>query len=244
MTFSKLKQLLAVILCLTICIALTACGEDGDTPADGQTGEASYSGILTKVRIGMTETKLLTMMPDDVKVNYQSDYEIWGFNTDTEIQSLRDLIPLDDPYYSVDDSIITYYLKDSGVPDVKVLEGYMQEVYCTVPRNIAVEFYQSTVKALTDKYSAPSVGTMEGVEDIDQELNLTEVIDNPSFTITFNATYTYEEINGVSDYYGTHFSIKLMSKDVKTPLAPPSDLAGTSATDESTTTTTTTAAVE
>jgi hypothetical protein len=78
---------------------------------------------------------------------------------------------------------------------------------------------------------------MEGVEDIDQVLELQEVIENPSFTVTFNATYTYEEVNGVSDYYGTHFSIKLMSKEVKEVLPPTPDLAGTSATDEEETTT-------
>jgi hypothetical protein len=193
---------------------MTACNKD-EAPEI-----PPYAGILTKVRLGMPESRVISLQPESTELFYQTgnDYIMWSVNPDTEIQRLRDLLPPDDLYYYTDDSIITYYLKDNEDKTEKVLDGYMQEVYCIVPRNIAVDFYNAQVKYLAEKYGVESKGTRRGTEDVDLELNFKEVYDCPSSTVTFEATFTSDTVNGVNDYYGTHFAITLMGKETQTEI--------------------------
>jgi hypothetical protein len=202
------KRFFAIVLSVLMILAVTACGE-------AETEIPPYEGILTKVRLGMPESKVVALQPEDAELYYQTgnDYIMWSVNPDTEIQSLRDYLPADDLYYYCDDSIITYYLKDNEEKTGKVLSGYMQEVYCVVPRDIAVNFYNAQVKYLTEKYGIEPSGSGTGIEDIDLELNYKEVLVGSSFTVTFTATFTSETVNGVNDYYGTHFSLSLTGND-------------------------------
>jgi hypothetical protein len=58
-----------------------------------------------------------------------------------------------------------------------------------------------------------SSGTQTGIEDVDLELKFKETMVGSSFTVTFEATFTSETVNGVNGYYGTHFAVTLMSSD-------------------------------
>jgi hypothetical protein len=202
------KRIFAIALSILMILTVTACGET-------ETVIPPYEGILTKVRLGMSESKVVALQPEEAELYYQTgnDYIMWTVNPDTEIQSLRDYIPADDMYYYCDDSIITYYLKDNADKTEKVLSGYMQEVYCVIPRDIAVNFYNAQVKYLTEKYGIESSGTGTGIEGVDLELHFKEVMVASSFTVTFEATFTSETVNGVNDYYGTHFSLSLIGND-------------------------------
>jgi hypothetical protein len=206
-----IKRISAALLSVIMIFALAACGEEEKVIPP-------YEGILTKVRLGMPETRVVALQPEEAELYYQTgnDYIMWSVNPDTEIQSLRDYLPPEDLFYYCDDSIITYYLEDNDDKTEKVLSGYMQEVYCVVPRDIAVEFYNAQVKYLTTKYGMESSGTRTGIEDVDLELNFKEVMTGSSFNVTFGATFTSQTVNGVNDYYGTHFYVTLMKSDAPT----------------------------
>ncbi|MDR0992619.1 MAG: hypothetical protein LBL87_06970 [Ruminococcus sp.] len=210
-----INRILSVSLTVLLIFAMTACNSEKET------APPPYNGILTKVRLGMTESRVVSLQPESAELFYQTgnDYVMWSVNPDTEIQSLRDMLPPDDLYYYTDDSIITYYLKDNEDKTDKVLDGYMQEVYCLVPRSVAVDFYNAQVKYLAAKYGVESTGTYRGKEGIDLELNFKEVYDCPSSTVTLEATFTSDTVNNVNDYYGTHFSITLMGKETQTDVA-------------------------
>jgi hypothetical protein len=208
------KRVLAAFLSVIIIFICTACGEE-------ERVIPPYEGILTKVRLGMPETRVTALQPEDADLYYQTgnDYIMWSVNPDTEIQSLRDYLPPEDMFYYCDDSIITYYLEDNDDKTEKVLSGYMQEVYCVAPRDVAVEFYNAQVKYLTTKYGMESNGTRTGIEGVDLNLDFKEVMTGTSFNITFGATFTSQTVNGVNDYYGTHFYITLMKSDNPTAVA-------------------------
>jgi hypothetical protein len=216
---------LAVLCALLTSLVFSACNSDkGDGEADPNTTAAetittAYSGILSKVRIGMTESKILSMIADGVPVYYQDDYEMWTVDPDTNVQKIRDYIPKDNLVYFADDSIITYYLKDQqGNPD-KILTGFMEEVYGVFPQEESVDFYNDTIDRLTEEFGVEPTGTMSGTQGIDEEILLKQVYDCPSATVTFYCTYRWQTVNEIEDYYGYYFAVKLMGKTIKEEVA-------------------------
>ena len=77
-----MKKILTIILALAMSLTcLTACGKDEETAV----AENAYAGILTKVKLGMPLTKIVSLQPDSVELYYEDDTTIWCVNSDTEI---------------------------------------------------------------------------------------------------------------------------------------------------------------
>jgi hypothetical protein len=208
----KAAALTAAILCLTAC----SSDETADPTASETTVvEAVYTGVLSRIRLGMTESKIISMMPDSVPLYYQDDFEMWSVDPDTNMEAITDYLPEGDLNYYADDSIITYYFKNqSGSPE-KILTGYMEEIHGVFSQDASVKFYNDTIARLTEEYGVEPVGTMTGEQGIDNELQLKQVYDCPSATVTFYCTYTWQNVNDVEDYYGSYFAVKLMGKTIK-----------------------------
>jgi hypothetical protein len=204
-------------------LVLTACaGSEETDPAESDatvTAAAVYSGILTKVRLGMTESKIISMIPDSSPLNYQDDYELWTVDSDTNMQKIRDYLPEGDLNYYADDSLITFFLKDKNGSPEKILSGYMEEVYGVFSQDASVKFYNDTIARLEEEFGVTPTGTMSGEQGIDEELTLKQVYDCPSATVTFICTYKWQTVNEKDDYYGSSFSVKLMGKTIKDEVA-------------------------
>jgi hypothetical protein len=76
-----------------------------------------------------------------------------------------------------------------------------------------VDYYYADVAYLNNKYGVESKGTRTGTEGVDLELHFKEELVKESFTVTFQATFTSQTVNGINDYYGTHFSLTLMGNE-------------------------------
>jgi hypothetical protein len=220
-----MKRTAAALLCTAfLAVSFSACNSDGDEADPAATTAApAYAGILTKIRLGMTETKVISMLPDSVPLYYQDDFEMWSIDPDTNMQNIRTYLPAEDLTYYADDSIITYYFKNqNGNPD-KILTGYMEEVHGVFPQDVSIKFYDDTAKRLQEEYGVTPIGTQTGTEGIDSEIQLKQVYDCPSATITFYCTYSWQNVNGIDDYYGSYFAVKLMGKTIKEEVALASD---------------------
>jgi hypothetical protein len=220
-----MKKTAAALLCAAfLAVSFTACNDDGgESPDSTASAVAEYAGILTKIRLGMTETKVISMLPDSVPLYYQDDFEMWSIDPDTNMQTIRTYLPEGDLKYYADDSIITYFFKNqNGNPD-KILTGYMEEVHGVFPQDVSIKFYNDTAERLKTEYGVTPVGTQTGTEGIDSEIQLKQVYDCPSVTVTFYCTYSWQNVNGVDDYYGSYFAVKLMGKTIKEEIPLASD---------------------
>jgi predicted small secreted protein len=218
----KKKNAFAFLFALLCCFVFAACDKaegEGTDPEATETTVPAYIGILSKLRIGMTESKILSMLADNVPAYYQNDFEMWTVDPDTNMQRIRDYIPADALSYFADDSIITYYFKNQNGNPEKILTGFMEEVYGVFPQDVSIDFYNDTIKRLTEEYGVEPTGTQTGEQGIDEELVLKQVFDCPSATITFICTYKWQTVNEIEDYYGYSFSVKLMGKAIKEEVA-------------------------
>ncbi len=207
-----MKRILPVMLALLMTLTcFTACGG-----GDEELPEApAYSGILTKIKLGMPLTKIVSLQPDGVELYYETDTSIWSINTDTELMELRSLLPEGEQFYYVDDSIITYNFKTVKGDDEIYLNDYVSEVHCLLDRETARKYFDSKTAELKEKHGVENVGTQTGTEDIDMEITYKQLFDCPSYTITFTMKEKYDTVNGVDGYYGSFFSIDVKEKEVK-----------------------------
>ncbi|MDE6599089.1 MAG: hypothetical protein K2K34_03310, partial [Oscillospiraceae bacterium] len=188
----------------------SACGKDEEAAP-----ENAYSGILTKVKLGMPMTKIVSLQPDNVTLNFETDTRLWSVNNDTELMELRDVVPADNPIYYVEDSLITYDFKTVKGDENIYLCGYTSEAYCCLDRQTSEDFFANKTEELEKRHNAESTGTLKGTEDVDMELVYTEKLDCPSYTVTFTMKEKYDTVEGVDGYYGSYFSIEVKEKDVK-----------------------------
>lgn len=206
-----MKKIFSVMLALVMtAVCFSACGKDEEAAP-----ENTYSGILTKVKLNMPMTKVVQLQPDGVTLNFETDTRLWSINTDTELMELRDLIPSENPFYYVEDSLITYDFKTVKGDENIYLRGYLAEAYCCVDRQTAEDFFANKTEELEKRHNAESAGTLKGTEGMDNELIYTEKLDCPSYTVTFTMTEQYDTVEGVDGYYGSYFSIEVKEKEVK-----------------------------
>lgn len=208
-----LSAILIVLMTLTVFVGCNKEESEG-----GETSE--YTGVLTKLRLGMPMNKVLTLN-SDVDMYYENDTEIWCVNTDTDLMELRDRIPAENQFYNVEDSLITYYFRFDETDQENYLKGYLEEVPCMVDRETAAKYYEDKKASLIAKYSVPEESvssTITGTEDIDQTLDYITKMTLPSFEVKFTMQQTYDTVDGVEGYYGTYFSIELKELANKTPV--------------------------
>lgn len=215
---TTMKRIFSVLLSIMTCVMLlTACGEEAAE-------ESAYSGILTKVKIGMPLTKIVSMQPDGVELYWDDDTTIWSINTDTDLMAeVSALVPAEDMFYYADDSIITYNFKTQKGDDELYLKGYSEEVHCLLDRTAAQDYFDKKTAELISKHcvddGSVAGGSMIGTEDIDMELVYSQKISASSYDLVFSMTLTYDTVNDVAGYYATEFKIELTEKDVKTEVA-------------------------
>ncbi len=215
---TTMKRIFSVLLSIMTCVMLlTACGEEAAE-------ESAYSGILTKVKIGMPLTKIVSMQPDGVELYWDDDTTIWSINTDTDLMAeVSALVPAEDMFYYADDSIITYNFKTQKGDDELYLKGYSEEVHCLLDRTAAQDYFDKKTAELISKHcvddGSVAGGSMVGTEDIDMELVYSQKISASSYDLVFSMTLTYDTVNDVAGYYATEFKIELTEKDVKTEVA-------------------------
>lgn len=210
-----MKKLITLILALAMAVAcFTACGKEEEAVP-----ETAYAGILTKVKLGMPLTKIVSLQPDGVELYYEDDVTIWSVNTDTELMEIRNLIPAEDAYFYADDSIITYNFRTVKGDEEIYLDGYMSEVTCLLDRETATKYFETKTAELAKKHGAEPVGAMTGTENMDMTLTYTQKYDCPSYNIVLTMVETYDTVNGVDGYYGTYFAIEIIEKAVKTEVA-------------------------
>ncbi len=209
----KLGRVIAAVLAALIsAVCLTSCNKEEPVEL------SEYSGILTRVKLGMPLTKIVTMQPDGVELYYENDTQVWSINNDTELREVASLIPEESAYYYADDSIITYNFRTVNGDDEIYLNGYMQEISVLMDRETARKYFAEKTLALENKHGE-HVSTMIGVEDIDMTLTYKETFNCPSYTVVFSYQETYETVDNVDGYYGTFFSIEVTEKDEKDEIA-------------------------
>lgn len=198
---------IATLLC---CLMFTSC-----SVKQPETEATEYSGILTKVRLGMDMNKIISLQKDGIDLYYETDSEIWSINNDTEIIEIRNLIPQDDAYYYADDSIITYYFDYNSKDDDYYLNGYQQELTCVLDRKTAEKYFEEKSAQLAAKYRTEPTGKLTGTENIDQDLTYVKHFSCNTFTVDLTMVLTYDTVNDVDDYYATFFSIRVDEADNK-----------------------------
>ena len=206
-----MKKFLSVLTALIMtAVCFTACNKD-----DSELPENVYSGILTKVKLGMPLTTVTRLQPDNVTLKSETDTRLWSVNTDTELMELREVVPADNPVYYVEDSIITYDFKTVKGDENIYLCGYMSEAYCCLERQTARDFFDKKTAELALKHGVDPTGVQTGTEDIDMELVYTQRYDCTSYTVIFTMKEKYDTVEGVDGYYGSYFSIEVKEKEVK-----------------------------
>lgn len=208
-----MKKTISLLLAVLMCImTFSACGKDKEASAS----ESSYSGILTKLRLGMNLNKIISLQDKSTELYYETDTEIWSINPDTDLMEIRNVIPADNAYYYADDSIITYYFTHDDKQDDYFLNAFMEEVTCVIDRKTAESYFNTKKEELAKKYGATPKGTLTGTEGVDQTLVYVETYTCNTFTVEFTMNLTYDTVNDVDDYYATFFSIKLSELANKT----------------------------
>lgn len=206
----KILSLILSVIIVSVCFAACGSGEES-------VSESSYSGILTKVKLGMPLKKIITLQPDNVNLYYETDTTIWSVNPDTELMEIRNLIPEENAqHYYVEDSIITYNFRTQKGDDEIYLNDYVSEVQCCLDRETAKKYFDSKTAELTAKHSVEPIGTKTGTEDIDMELTYAQKFDYPSYSLIFTMKEKYDTVDGVDGYYGSFFSIEVKEKEIKT----------------------------
>ncbi len=216
-----MKKLLSILMTAIMCVTLlAACGKE----EEGAAIATEYAGILTKVKLGMPLTKIISLQNDGVELYYEDDVTIWSMNEDTDLYlDTSALVPAEDPIYYTGNSIITYKFRTVKGDEELYLNGYTEEVHCLLERKVAEEYFNKKTEQLVNKHckgeGAAVNGSMTGTEDIDMELVYSQSISASSYDIIFSMTLTYENVNGVEGYYATKYDIQLVEKAVKTPVA-------------------------
>lgn len=201
-----LTAFLAVALAV-FCFAACSKEDGGDTAEDG-----GYTGILTKVKLGMPLKKIIQLQPDNVELYYETDTTIYGVNPDTELMEIRDIIPTDSAYYYVDDSIITYNFETRKSDEQIYLTSYMAEAYGLLDRKTAEEYYEKKTEELAKKHNAEAAKSIKGTEDIDLEVDRISRYSCATYDLTFIMREKYDTVDGVDGYYGSYFSIEVKEK--------------------------------
>ncbi len=205
-----LSLILAVILAL---FTTTACSSEPDAILPTE----EYTGILTKVKLGMPKAKVLSLQDVASQLYYEDDTTIWTVNPDTDIMQLRQIIPTDNQHYYADDSIITYFFKTVSGDSEIYLEAYSQETKCLLDKTLATQFFNEKIAALEAQHfndeTKKAAKSVLGTEDIDYNVVHSAIISAPSYELEFNMTLSYEDVLGVEDYYATKFEIIITEKD-------------------------------
>ncbi|MDE5742352.1 MAG: hypothetical protein K2H90_07885 [Oscillospiraceae bacterium] len=213
-----MKKFLTALLAMALAVScFAACNKE----EGGDTAEATgYTGILTKVKLGMPLTKIVTINQSyDVDLNYETDTVIWSQNPDTELMEIRDIIPAESAYYYVDDSLITYNFETRKGDDEIYLIGYMSEAYCLLDRTIAESYFDTKGKELAAKHGVEPSEVRVGTEDVDLEVSYLKRYSCSSYDLTFTMKEKYDTVDGVEGYYGSYFAIEVSEKAVKDEVA-------------------------
>ncbi len=192
-----------------------ACSKEEEAVID------EYSGVLTKVKLGMPMKKIIALN-SGCELYYESDTQIWCVNPDTDLMELRNLIPADNQFYYVDDSLITYTFRMDKDDGENYLEAYLEEAPCLLNRETAKTYYEEKKAKLASKYSAGEemvVSTITGTEGVDLNLDYITKITLSSFEIYLTMRLTYDTVDAVEDYYASYFSIEFKELANKTPVA-------------------------
>ncbi len=214
-----MKRFFSIIL--TIIIAVTAFSSCNKEESSVELTE--YTGILSKVKLGMSLSKVQMLQDTTAKLYWEDDLTLWNVNSDTELYSdVLALIPSDNQHYFADDSLITYNFKTVPGETEKYLKGYSQEVHCLLDRATAEKYFTEKTALLAAEHckdeAAVSTGTILGTEDIDLDVVYLEVVSAPSYDLKFSMTLTYDEVLDVEDYYASKFEIEIIEKDSVVPI--------------------------
>ncbi len=208
-----MKKFFAAALAAVMAVSVfSACNKE-------EAAEEVYSGVLTKVRLGMSKSKIVSLNSGR-DLYYENDSQIWCVNPDTDLMEIKELIPEDKQFYYVEDSLITYNFKYDESDDENYLISYQEEVPCMLDRITAENYYNDKIKRLKAKYEVVGEdavhSTVTGVDGVDMTLVNETVITLPSFKVTFEMDLTYDTVDGAEDYYGTYYSIEVKSLENKT----------------------------
>lgn len=208
-----LKKLLSGAAAMMMILSLFAgCSDSESTEPD------DYSGVLTKVRLGMPMDKVISLN-SSVQMYYENDQVIWCINPDTDLMEIKNVIPDGEGFYNVDDSLITYNFKYDEKEDENYLTGYIEEVQCMLDRETATKYYEDKIKRLKAKYSCPQESvssTTTGTEGVDLNLDYKTKMTLSSFDLVLTMRLTYDTVNGVEGYYATYYGIEVNELKNKT----------------------------
>ncbi len=211
-----IKKIIAAAAAAMIAVtAFCACNKSEDTEA---ADESAYSGVLTKVRLGMPMNKIISLN-SGTELYYENDTEIWCVNPDTDLMEIRNLIPADNQFYYAEDSLITYKFRVDKTDQQNYLQGYIVEMPCKIDRATAEKYYSDKGAALTAKYEVPAESvrsTVTGTENVDMNVDYKTTMTLSSFEVILTMRLTYDTVDGVSDYYGTYYSVELKELANKT----------------------------
>lgn len=207
-----MKKLLTAIVSAALMLTCLTCFSGCKKDEAAATDENAYSGILTKIKLGMPVSTVLAKQPETLKLNYESDTVLWGVNPDTDLMEIRDLIPAESAYYYIDDSIITYNFETQKGNSEMTLSGYMSEVHGVLDRTMAEDYFKSKGEALQAKHGVEFTEVQTGTEDVDLELNRIKRYSCSSYDVIFTLTEKFDTVDGVEGYYGSVFSIEVKSK--------------------------------
>lgn len=207
-----MKKFTAMLLVILSALSLFCGCKKEEAPVD------NYTGVLSKVRLGMPMKKIIALNSGS-ELYYDSDTEIWCVSTDTDLMEIKDRIPADSQFFYADDSLITYTFKYSESDGENYLTAYMEEIPCKLDRKTAEEYYKYKKAALISKYAPAEeavVSTVTGTEGVDLTLDNVTVMTLSSFEVTFTMQLTYDTVDGVEDYFGTYYSVKIKELANKT----------------------------
>lgn len=207
-----MKKITAMLLVILSALSIFCGCKKEEAPVD------DYAGVLSKVRLGMPMKKIIALNSGS-ELYYDSDTEIWCVSTDTDLMEIRDRIPADSQFFYADDSLITYTFKYSESDGENYLTAYMEEVPCKLDRKTAEEYYKYKKEALIAKYAPAEdavVSTVTGTEGVDLTLDNVTVMTLSSFEVTLTMQQTYDTVDGVEDYFGTYYSVKIKELANKT----------------------------
>ena len=199
-----MKKITAMLLVILSALSIFCGCKKEEAPAD------TYTGVLSKVRLGMPMKKIIALNSGS-ELYYDSDTEIWCVSTDTDLMEIKDRIPADSQFFYADDSLITYTFKYSDSDGENYLTAYMEEVPCKLDRKTAEEYYKYKKAALI-----AVVSTVTGTEGVDLTLDNVTVMTLSSFEVTLTMQLTYDTVDGVEDYFGTYYSVKIKELANKT----------------------------
>ncbi len=207
-----MKKFTAMLIVILSALSLFCGCKKEETPVD------NYTGVLSKVRLGMPMKKIIALNSGS-ELYYDSDTEIWCVSTDTDLMEIEDRIPADSQFFYADDSLITYTFKYSESDGENYLTAYMEEIPCKLDRKTAEEYYKYKKAALISKYAPAEeavVSTVTGTEGVDLTLDNVTVMTLSSFEVTLTMQLTYDTVDGVEDYFGTYYSVKIKELANKT----------------------------